>query len=53
MIEQVKEFVIDEMFKAKEKFDSDDKEERFVALVRHHTLESVLMTIFEIERLSQ
>ena len=53
MIDQVKEFLIDEMFKAQCKFDSENEEERFVALIRHHTLESVLIMIFSLERVLQ
>ena len=53
MIDQVKEFLIDEMFKAQEKFGSENDDERFVALIRHHTLESVLIMIFSLERVLQ
>ena len=53
MVDQIKEFIIDEMFKAKENFNSDDKDERLVALSRHHALESVLIMIFEMERQMQ
>ena len=50
MVDQIKEFIIDEMFEAKEKFNSDDKDERLVALSRHHALESVLIKIYSMER---
>ena len=53
MIDQVKEFLMDEMFKAQNNFDSENEEERFVALIRHHTLESVLIMIFSLERVLQ
>ena len=50
MVDQIKEFLISEMFEAKGKFESEDDDERFVALIRHHTLESVLILIYSMER---
>ena len=53
MVDQVKEFIIDEMFKSKEKFGSEDKDEQLIALIQHHTLESILIWIFKMERRMQ
>lgn len=50
MVDQIKEFLIDEMFEAKGLFESEDEDERFIALVRHHTLETILIMIFKMER---
>ena len=53
MVDQIKNFIIDEMCNAKAKFESEDNDEQLIALIQHHTLESILIVIFKMERRMQ
>ena len=50
MVDQIEEFIIDEMVKAKDEFMSDNENERLIALIKHHSLETVLIELFRLKR---